>query len=84
MYTQGVPVVMHPVLSYADLAVRHGYPLVASTERQAALLMRRLAASPELRQRASELGLAIAEGLGAKAVAGQVAGHVCDLLRGMR
>lgn len=77
-----MPVIVYPVLSYLDLLVEHGYPLVARNEPHAALLLRRLAASPQLRQQASELGLAIAAKLTTQKVAEEVAGQVCEWLAG--
>lgn len=74
--------IVYPVLSYADILVQSGYPLVAATPEHVRLLLRRLVASPELRQQASELGLAVARRLTTQAVAAEFAAHVCGFLEG--
>jgi hypothetical protein len=76
----GIPLVTYPFASYIDILVEFGYPLVAETLEEVAVMLDKLLASPQLRQEASEKLLEIAKFLSVDELAEQYEQALCQFL----
>lgn len=80
MLSLGIPTITFPIMSYLDLIVAHGYPLVASNLDEVKFLLDLLRSSPEFRQQASSIGLKLAHQFNLQRTVDSYADSLCQIV----